>query len=512
MRSWTRWLGLGLGVILIAGCGHRRSLSYIDLEIAPATPSYGDADLHHLRYVLDDEQWTFVTALPEGARANYLRQVWAEIDPTPTTLFNERQDAHYRRLAYVRANFAIEEEPGFDRRGELLFRYGVPDERRLISADIVEGRGLQPPREIWVYHWLEQAYELEDPRIQGNFQDYYDAGRWSREAGDAAIAQLAPDSELPRGGGLRGLQPLDAEEQFALDRLNRWLERGQDGLQERPRAYLHDYGGDFMEYVFGVQTFAAEGDGRTVLELNTAYWANEIGYAPAGDEVRAVLDLEFALKSRDWHPLGLQKKRTVDVRAAGKDKDGVLVIDQLAFPVPPGDYRFAVSVRDSVTRRLGIYRSETSVPAYPAGELALSDVQLALEVRSRRPDDEQFVKGDLVVVPYPLGTFPKGRDIVLYFEVYGIEPVESGAHPYEVKLTIRPRTKRGISWFGSSKGRIEPGVATVYVGNSRLPRAQEYLTLDPSTFTEDVYDLTIEVTDNSGRPAAARTVSFGVEN
>jgi len=526
---------LALGLVALAGCagGGGGPRPTVDLaSVVPAPETYTDDDIDHLRYVLDPQQQEEYLGLPPGRRPEFLRVAWAALDPTPTTALNERFDDHYRRLAYARARFGRDEKPGWDKRGELLLRYGPPDARQEIPGDVVPGLGLVPPKEIWVYNWLGQAYQLEDARFQGNFQDALSTRRTSRSdivrdvagerdqddptapnanvAGAADIATLGADAETGPNFDTGSFRVLDAEKQMAQERLQTMLVRGQEGLEKRPSAYLHDYGGGKLDYVFDVQSFSDRGSGRTRVEVNTAFWAKDLRFVDDGAEHVAVLETEAALKTPDYQDVAHAAKRTRDRRQSVKDLRGALVLDQITLVSEPGDYRLALSVRDSVSGNTGIYRTETSVRNYPPGELAVSDIQPALDVKPGQAGD-LFVKGNLQVVPYPLGTFPRDRDIYLYFEVYGLALSPTGDALYTVEFRIQPRAQSTSSWFGSSKGRVVPGVATAYEGSSTSPNVQEYFSLDPATFSEDVYDVTIRVRDRVSDRTAERSATFAVE-
>ena len=509
-RPWWPAM-LALVPLLVAGCGgSRKSASAIDLtEMPPAEETHDDRDLLHLRFVLDEDQAARYASLGPVGRAEMMRQVWAELDPTPTTPVNERHRDHYRRLAYIDEHFSMEKEPGFDRRGELLLRYGPPDERRIVMGDVVEGVGLLPPREVWIYYWLGAAYELEDPRFQGEFQDVFESGRVGERADDIDIARLSPDSEIPVGVGRHGLEPLDAEEQLAMQKLRTMLEMGQQGLERTPRAYLHDYGGAPLDYVFDIQTFSDLGSGLTLVDINLGLLAKDLSYREEDGGWVAVLDVEGAVRTLDWNEVGLGTHRTLDRRASLDELKGVLVLDQVPFVIEPGEYRLALSVRDEVSGNIGIYQTEFVAPPYLPGDFAISDVQLALDVQPAS-EGAPFVKGNYQVVPYPLGEFPRGRDIHVYFEIYGLGVSPEGDSLYEVDFLIRPRTKDRSSWFGSSKGRMSPGVATTYEGISKSPNVQESVALDPGTFDEDVYDLEITVRDRVIEREVTRTATFSV--
>jgi GWxTD domain-containing protein len=507
---------------LFAGCGGGGSATQPVLDLASVSGApelYDDAAVAHLQYILSEEQQAEYLAAPESARADLMRVVWGAIDPTPTSEVNERKFEHFQRLAYVQQHFAIDEPPGWDKRGELLLRYGVPDQRREIPADIVDGLGLVPAKEVWVYYWLGQAYRLEDPRFQGNFQDAYDlraAGgmRTNPRDIDQSRRDLEQERHIPQNQHqdlLRNMDELDPEEEMAAQKLETMLTRGQTAYEEQPQAYLHDHGGQRLDFVFDVLSFAAEEEGRSRLELNFAYWANELGYFPApGGGYTAVLGVEAVLKTDDYRPVTERRQRTEDHKPSLDDLQGRLVVDQTALVAAPGRYRLALSVRDSVSNDVGIFTTEVDLLGFPADSLLLSDIQLALDVTGGQPGDP-FLKGPYQVLPYPLGTFPKDRDVHLFFEVYGLAASPTGEVLYTVEFLIRPRETSSSSWFGSSKGRVVPGVATAYEGTARAGVVREWIVLDPSTFTADLYDVEITVIDRVEDRQTTRSITFAVQ-
>jgi hypothetical protein len=390
------------------------------------------------------------------------------------------------------------------------------------------------PKEIWVYRWLGSAFQLEDPRFQGDFVDAISNRHTNRRdllretensrdqsdptapnaetLGAQDIDTLGADAEAAPAFDTGKFKVVDAEKQVAQERLQTLLARGQENLEKRPRAFLLEQGGGKLDYFFDVQCFSDRGSGQTRVEINTAFWADKLRFAPEGDAFTAVLDTEAALRTPDYRPVARAVKSTHSRRASLSNLKGQLVLDQITLVTDPGDYRLALSVRDSLSGNTGVFQTETAVPAYFPGDFAISDVQLALSVKSAsEAPDGLFVKGNLQVVPYPLGTFPKDRDIYVYFEVYGLELSDTGDALYTVQFKIQPRSPSTVSWFGSSKGRVTPGVATAYNGSSRSRNVQEYFSLEPSTFTEDVYDVEIEVTDLVSDRVTKRSAAFAVQ-
>jgi hypothetical protein len=324
------------------------------------------------------------------------------------------------------------------------------------------------------------------------------------------IDHLSASADEPRGFARESLDMPDAEAQMQAKRLERLLAQGQLAVAETPQAYLHDYGGAPLEYVFDVLNFAGGAGGRTRLEVNTAIWARDLEYRADGEELRAGMAVEALAKTLDYREVNGTRRVAGDGRPPGEDRDGVLVLDRLSLDLDPGDYRLALSVRDTLSGNLGIYETEVAVREFRPGRLGLSDIQLAADVSRTEPGDP-FGKGDLRVVPYPLGTYTADQDVFLYFEIYGLSLSPTGDAFYTVEFTVRPREVGYSSWFGSSRGRIVPGVGTRYDGSTRGPTAREFIALDPVTFDSGMYDVEVQATDIVTEATVGGVVAFGID-
>jgi GWxTD domain-containing protein len=502
---------------LFAGCagggaGGRAPAPVLDLsEFAPAAETYTDEDLAHLRFVLDEESTARYELLSPAGREEFLRVVWAELDPTPTTPLNERREEHYRRLAYARAHFGIEEDPGWDRRGELLLRYGVPDQRQVSMADVVDEVGLIPPRELWIYAGLGQAYRLEDPRLQNHFLDSYElTGRNKMPSPRSLGGRVDPEATASRPKPPPLPAVGDAEAALLSQKLETMLATGQEAYRVRPQSYRHDYGGAELPFVFDVVNFASGAAGKTDIQVNTAFWATDLGYRPERDGFVAVLETDAVVKTMEWEDVTWARRTARDRKESTGNLTGRLVLDQLNMQVEPGHYRLAISARDSLSGNLGIFKTEFWVRPFPEGELRLSDIQRALEVRRARPEDP-FQRGAFHVAPYPLGTFPGDRNMFFFFEIYGLRPSPDGEYLYAVDVLVEPREGEPPSWFGSSKGRVVPGVGFTFEGTARTSPVGEDIIFDPSNFKDGTYDLTLTVHDRTDGRTSGGSTSFAVK-
>jgi len=458
-------------------------------SVEPAPETYEDADLAHLRFLLtDDEVRTWETLDPAG-RAEWFRAIWGRVDASPTTPENERKAEHYRRLAYARRQFAIDREPGWDRRGELLIRYGAPQSRTVIQPDARPVLGLSPPQEIWVYSWLGQAFRLADPMLRGDFQGGW-ADRTVISRRDLGFGNQPIDL-----GSTRSLESagLALESRREAEEFERMLARGTEALAGTlPHAFWLDQGGAKLDFVFDVVCFAGEA-ARSRLEIHSAFAATDLEWSSA----TATVDMVAVAKTLDYEEVA----RVSHARSMPR---GAPPRDRIALDLDPGPYRLALEARDRAGGKVGIFLTETMVPDFSASELALSDVQRCLDVR-RASGPDPFRNGDWVVVPHPGGTYRAGTPVFLFFEVYHLARSPAGETFYTVGVTVRSRAPDG------TVGEVVAGVGNAFDGRGRSATAQEFLALDPGALETSLYDVEVRVTDRISDRSVARTVTFGVD-
>jgi len=178
-----------------------------------------------------------------------------------------------------------------------------------------------------------------------------------------------------------------------------------------------------------------------------------------------------------------------------------LIIDQLNLEVPPGDYHFALRVRDKKSKKTGIYRSEISVQSYSGDKLGLSDVELAQSIvpGEKRP----FGKKGLIVLPHPARRFEKGQPLYIYWEIYNLRQDTKGQTHFRVELRISSSKRERIlplkvlSGMGKVIGvtRRKGEVATQYEYQGNSIDEVMHLALDVGKFPEGEYTLSLTVKD-----------------
>jgi len=478
----------------------REGSGLINLSVYPPAPeTYSDEDLHHYQWVLDEKQRAAYASGNEALRRELVRVAFASIDPTPATPENERRKEHFLRLTCARELFYAPFPPWWDDRGELLIRYGAPDAR---SVNL--GGPKDPVREIWIYGRLGLAFELEDMQLSDQFRLTLNRS--------TKIGRRDATLETPLSVGVP-VRPWGFNDPFGTDfrvpdfearknarNYRRLVERGAETLAAYPEIYVHDYGGEWLPVAFDAVGFSSDEPGLTRVEIHTGIRAADLTYERRDGLWTASLMVDVVAKTPEYRERARNRKLTLDRRSDVENLQDRLVLDGIDLRLEPGSYRLAIAVRDTTSRRIGTFQRDVEVPAFPEGALAVSGIQTAFRIEPAEPG-APFRKGDLQVAPWPLTKFPRGRDVHLYFEIYGLEPSPTGDRLFSVEMLVQP--------LGPEK-RARTGVGTKWEGRGAGPIVREHFALDTGTIGPGTFDLKITVTDQVGGAVAERSTSVTV--
>ncbi len=325
---------------------------------------------YSLRPIASREQLRAFFALGRERREDWLRRFWRELDPTPTTEYNERKAEHERRVSYALEHFSTRfwGRP-WDERGDAYVKFGEPDDRDVA----MEGASLS---ETWHYSSSRLTLKFAENPLEDGYR-------------------LVP---IPRNA-IRTKQDL-------------FVERATAEAEAVSKEPVYDYGFDTTLPYYCEWSRFKGGEGRTRVELVYAVPAGQLdssgGWGRIG--VRAkVYDMAYeevaSRAGEQWLPRAMVEKTG-------------LFIGGLDFSVPPGSYRLAVRVEDLESRRMGILKSQFS--ASDLSELCLSDLNLEspVEVASKRGEP---VQGE----PPLRRVFRRSQQIVLRYEVYNLSGARS---------------------------------------------------------------------------------------
>ena len=98
-------------------------------------------EVRYLKYIATDKEIKQLNSVPEGERAQAIKEYWDRIDPVPATAINEIKVQYFERIDYANRHFTSEDKEGWETNmGEVYILLGPPTE--------IYGSRLN---QIWVY-------------------------------------------------------------------------------------------------------------------------------------------------------------------------------------------------------------------------------------------------------------------------------------------------------------------------------------------------------------------------
>ncbi|MDP7236766.1 MAG: SUMF1/EgtB/PvdO family nonheme iron enzyme [Candidatus Latescibacteria bacterium] len=459
----------------------------------------------NVTYVLTEEENKRFEALTPVQQEEYTRTFWKSRDSDLTTPANERLAEHYRRALFSRTNFGENTFP-WDRRGDMYIRYGEPDDRQQFTLSVGQ---------------LQQANQ--GSRRSGSVPTIQDMGDAIREGaqssaierhayaptGDAGIDAIREMNFQQRyqvavEASTVGLSAYRVEswvyvavgiELFFVDQLNNGIfdyplmTRSRDVRQvarqsqfhparlaaemikNTPEIYEHDFGGDPLEYYYDIVTYQGEGS-TSDIEISFAVPAYQLGAQTDGQGEITSLNARATMMDEGWEELFSSEMqfgpfaRPTVLRTA-KNNTAIATF-QIPMSIFPGEAELAVSVRDAVTRKIGIYRQPLSIPSYTARTLLMSDIKLATSITPTIRKRGAFIRNGYEIVPNPTRIFAGNQLVYIYYELYNLTLAEDGRSRFQTDIRVSFQEKqtnaiwRVLSEFGKLIGGSETDNALFY--------------------------------------------------
>jgi len=511
------------------------------------------ASLHYLMNPYQLRQ--FFRLENEEARRAWIIRFWKANDPTPNTPENEMKTEHYLRADIARSEFGRTEWPGWDRRGEVLIRYGFPDYRGEIESEVTS-RKVHPPGELWYYHRHQMIVQFSDVNLNGNYtfavtplgdtQDMsselaeflvYDTGDAIQEKIPPQYLEFYRDAELNDTGvewgylrekivGLepkRYLRPRVAGETEDISEVNApdWTRSLPDNpaevfhreqaqelasnfqgvLEDTPSSYPFNFEEKSFPFYFDVEQFRG-GEGINRVEVNL-----ELLVEPT-ESVKPVKRTYLAeVTVLDENYEVIEKKASeisLPVSAASGTR---LWPAQILFSLPRSYYRLAVTVEDVDRQRSSAYRTNVSTRNFD-GDLALSDVLFAQKI-APVADLSPFARGPIEVVPHPIRRYGTGSPVSVYFEIYNLGLDEDGRSNYKVEYRVLPHAgvkQRFLDRFDGEQAVF----ASRFSGSGFSATEPLHLTIRSENLKPGLYDFMVTVKDEFWQSTVYRQATFRI--
>jgi GWxTD domain-containing protein len=397
-------------------------------------------------------------------------EVWAAIDPDPTTPENEVRLEFYSRVAHAYFVFWDPLTPVMDSRADLYIRYGPPRSIEInpagvpmtFKSDVVStGRATsiaEYPMGVvrWNYPELGMGVVLNDRSLHGRFEPAVSRDFLYGSTPDPATMSHRGDLMALDGG--RAVFPTLPSRDLRIEVAGLAARFESSGA---PRLFAQ------------VQAFGSP------LDTLTSRWV--------------VLDST----GRDVaHGGGRLALSACD--------PGARQLTELSQDLPPGHYRLALSVRDG-HRRKGLFRTEVELPR-PVPALELSDVVLSCG------DPTMVSRGPGVRLDANVESLVKGPGpLAAYFEIYRLAPAADGMAHFEVEYAVRRLSDAPGS--GVRRPRREPAL----LSQSSRQEAQvaglrrQFVSVPVLSLTPGRYQLEIRVRDVTAGTQVERSIAFDRE-
>ena len=365
-----------------------------------------------LAVIADSAELAGFDAAPGPARRAWLERFWQARDLAGFRADGERLAEHYRRLEEAQGRFGLapfKRRFGFeeyyqsgrtdlDDRGVIWVRHGAPTERnrsvRFQAESWYYAPGTEPELK---FHFVATA-DLDDYRlVPSPAQVGAEAREELRDQGGPAAAEYWKLSAVGSAG-----RPQLVQELFAAGRA--MMRRGTT-----TDSWARRWEGDLPAGAQAVAVGLPGADGRVHLAV-----AVPLAALPSTGETRR-LRLRLAAWAPDGSPVDRFDSLLTIEGGSGPRGDRATGLVRASFRAPAGPLHLQVMAETDSAAGTLVLRELLEVPDADAG-LGLSDLVLGRESLGL-----SWSAGDGEPVPLnPLGGFPRGEPLALYYEVYGL--------------------------------------------------------------------------------------------
>ncbi len=511
-----------------------------------------------LQYLMNGYQLQQFFALPSDTlRRDWITRFWAKHDPTPATPKNEMKTEHYLRADIAQSEFQIAEFPGWDKRGEVLIRYGFPDYRGTMPPEVT-ARKVHAPGELWFYKRHQMIVQFRDESMLGNFKyaitplgdaegvspelmefltydseqtiqeqipaqylEFYEAPelndpgkRWTKM--DEVFKGLPQNTPLrPRVHGTREEiddnaspdyarnLPANPSDVFYADEAREYASNFEGVLEDTPSSYPFNFAKTSFTFYFGVDQFRG-GDGVNRIEVNLEFPVQPVeGKSLPARNYQA----EAVVMDENYQVIERKKRDIALPSTMARPDGGRLMPAQIVFSLPRGYYRVAVNMSDLDVKHSSAYRTNVSSRNFDE-ELALSDILFAQKI-APTAELSPFSRGALEVVPHPIRRYAVGTPVPVYFEIYGLDLEERGQSDYEVEYRVVPSSDDKKSIFDRFDGG-ETVFASRFEGSGFNANEPLHLTIKSENLKPGLYDFIVRVKDELSQSETYRQASFRI--
>ncbi len=235
-------------------------------------------------------------------------------------------------------------------------------------------------------------------------------------------------------------------------------------------------------------------DSINLAEIYFAIPRSQFTFTASDTALRADLNLTIHIFKNEKQVLSRTWKASSYATDLNDARSAKMLFSVASFQMKQGDYQIVASVADAHNQVRGEAAFDLKVSPYSGGELMLSDLELASEIKRDR-SRSVYYKNGYRVIPNPSGIYGDGLPILMvYSEIYNLP------YPSDTTYTVHYRVYDSSGKVVKNlppKTRPITGSSLVEVGGFNV------ISLFSGTYT-----LEIEVKDNATGKVARRTKKF----
>jgi len=488
-------------------------------------------------YIITDEERSFFKSLKnDEERESFIQQFWDRRNPDPRSEYNSFKEEHYRRIAYANQHFTSGVPGWRTDRGRVYITWGPPDRRETHPTGGSyyrtwrEGGG-QTSRYPWEDWWYRHIDGVGDD-IELMFVD-------SSISGEYRLAMYADEADALLN--VEGMGLTLAEEMGLADKRDRayfnpsgWYD--PDNPQS-PGSRVKDAPFTKMEQYFNMQRAPKIkfDDLKSVVTTNITYSALKFDVRTdfmrlSEDKVLVPITVEISNSELEFkkekefnrakiNVYGIVTGLTNKILAEWEDEVVRDFLDiyfdqakekrstyQRLVMLPPGQrYKVDLVLKDVNSKKVGYDSIGISVPKYANSGLQSSTIILANNITGAPANAttlEQYVIGDMRIVPNVTAQYFPGQNLVPYMQIYGMGIDQATQNPsLEVEFAVKKDGKvlEVVQNNAENSDQFYYGQRVVLVG--RIPTGN---------ITPGKYQLEIRVLDKISNNRLTATTDFTV--
>ncbi|MBN2244158.1 MAG: GWxTD domain-containing protein [Acidobacteria bacterium] len=425
-----------------------------------------------LYIISEDEKATFKALRNDEERENFIEQFWLRRDPDQRLGNNEFREEHYRRIAYANQYFSSGVDGWRTDRGRIYIMYGPPDQKEthptggMYYRSRSEGGGMTStvPWERWWYRNIEGVgndieIEFVDPTNSGEYRMAMDPGEKDALTHVEGLGlTTAEELGLADKRDRPYLSPYAWNDPTNPNRANMWQKDSPFArmeqyfnLQRPPQIKYEDLKVavstriSYNPLPYGVRTdYVRLSSDKVLVPITVDIGNGELEFKKELDVNRATLNvygMVTTLTGRiEWEfEEEIAAEFSDENFEQGKDQRSQF---QKIISLPPGQrYKLDLVLKDVNSEKMGTRTIPLVVPKYEEGVIQSSSIILARSVK-KAPDNldrlEQYVLGDLKVVPMVRTEYLPGQNLIPYMQIYNVAIDPTDLKPVlEVRYTLK---------------------------------------------------------------------------